>query len=119
MHLVSCWMYPGCADSVWWSSPEGQNEMVRDDDTHYGYGLSTCDVRVPIRTSPTGPCTPPLQSVVPMLESPLRNVNVRVYHPNSPSKFQLSSQTFFWCPRTSNFNWDYKCMECCGHTNIV
>ena len=38
-----------------WSSPEGQNEVVRDDDTHYGYGLSTCDVRVPIRTSPTGP----------------------------------------------------------------
>ena len=41
-----------------WSSPEGQNEMVRDDDTHYGYGLSTCDVRVPIRTSPTGPSLP-------------------------------------------------------------
>ena len=47
-----------------WSSPRGQNEVVTDSYTCYKYSLSTCDVRVPIQvpiwTSPTGPCTPPL-----------------------------------------------------------
>jgi len=107
-----------------WSSPRGQTctlQIVKQTmNTVCLHAISESrSVGAYSVTSATGPCTPPSQSVVPTLESPQRNVNVRVHDPNSPSKFRLSSQTFFWCLRTSNFDWNYKCMECCGHTNIV
>ena len=115
---------PRLADYTCVLTPLEQSQRAEQDGsdgpTHYECGLSTCNVRVPIhisiRTSPTGPCTPPSQSVVPTLESPLRNVNVHVHDPNSPSKFRLSSQTSFWCP---NFDRDYKRTRCWGHTNIA
>jgi len=83
--MCSHWVFERTLLMLWcWSSPRGQNEVVVDDDTCYEYGLSMCNVWVPIWTSPTGPCAPSPWSVVPTLESPLRNVNVCVCDPNSP-----------------------------------